>query len=557
MRLSIKAKLAASFTLLSILIAIIGALSLTEMRVLKERNEKIVKEDFQALRDLDELAIVQERIQNVVRDFVMIDDPKLHHEIEVHLEELEHEEEALLETSYGHASEKERLILDEFVALRHKLEAVNAEAIALYKAGDPQAAAVKLVVEGGVYDDKILKLIHDFSAKESAILNEEVKKSEHEYRIAWIELMGIIVGSFLFSVAVGVGMMRSIGKGLRTVRNLSASVAAGDLTQTVAIDRSDEIGGLLIDLNKMVKDLRRTVGDVTSSATNVASGATQVSATSQQLQEVSISQSAATEEASAAVEEIASNIAQSAENAQQTETIANDAADRARESGDAVREAAQHLSTIVQKIEVVQEIARQTDLLALNAAVEAARAGDHGRGFGVVASEVRKLAERSQEAASEINALTSVTVSSSETALEMMETLVPEIESTSKLVSNIANSNVEISKGIEQIGVVVGQVDNSSQSNTAASEELSVTAEELSAQARNLRDTVSVFQLSETVESDGAAPQMAPPQSSAAGAVETLPAADHAGIELDLGAPADMADDADFIPSSPKSRHAA
>lgn len=546
MRLSIKAKLAASFTFLSILIAIIGALSLTEMRILKERNEKIVKEDFQALRDLDELAIVQERIQNVVRDFVMIDDPTLHHEIEVHLEELEHEEEALLEQSYSHAAEKERLILDEFVALRHKLEAINAKAIALYKEGKPQEAAIMLVVEGGVYDDKILKLIHDFSAEESAILAEEVKKSEHEYHLAWIELMAIIGGSFLFSIAVGITMMRSISRGLSSARSLSASVAAGDLTRTVDINRSDEIGNLLMDLNTMVADLRRTVGDVTSSATNVAAGATQIASTSQQLQDVSITQSAATEEASASVEEIASNIALTAENAQKTETIASEAADKARDSGRAVRDAAKNLSTIVEKIEVVQEIARQTDLLALNAAVEAARAGDHGRGFGVVASEVRKLAERSQEAAAEINALTSVTVSSSETALSMVETLVPEIESTSRLVSDIANSNVEVSKGIEQIGIVVGQVDTSSQSNTAASEELSVTAEELSTQAKNLHNTVSSFKINK-----GATAERRPEMSSA-------PSPTPPQITLDLSMPMDDEDEvADFVPTKSKTQKAA
>lgn len=546
MSLSIKAKLALSFTLLTAMIIVVGVISLKEMAILKERNEKIVHEDFQALRDLDELAIIQERIQNVVRDFVMIDEAELHHEIEVELEQLEHEEEALLETAYGHAAEKERKVLDEFVHLREQLEAVNAKVIALYKAGKKEEAFHAIVVEGGQFDKAILKLIHDFSEAESAVLEEELQHSVDEYNLAWFELVGIICGSVLFSAVVGFAMMRSINRGLKTARGLSKSVADGDLSVCVSNTRSDEIGELLADLNRMVVDLRQTVGNVTNSAANVASGAIQISSTSNQLQEVSINQSSATEEASAAVEEIAASIASSADNAKQTEGIAINSADMARDSGHAVQEAAQHMGTIVEKIQVVQEIARQTDLLALNAAVEAARAGEHGRGFAVVASEVRKLAERSQEAAAEINTLTSITVGSSKKAMDMMDELVPSITSTSELVTNIARSNTEISKGIEQIGVVVGQVDCSTQTNTAASEELSVTAEELAAQARSLRDAISVFDLGDTA---GGLVSNADPVEALQATAPSPESTPVMGAEIDLS---EDGEEPDFIPNESK-----
>ena len=192
---------------------------------------------------------------------------------------------------------------------------------------------------------------------------------------------------------------------------------------------------------------------------------------------------------------MAANVKQNSDNASQTEKIARQSAQDAEASGGAVTRAVQAMETIAAKITIVQEIARQTDLLALNAAVEAARAGEHGRGFAVVASEVRKLAERSQAAATEISTLSNNTVRSAQEAGTMLARLVPDIKRTAELVAEITAACREQDVGAVQINQAIQQLDQVTQQNAAVSEEVSATSEELTAQAEQLKQAISFFRI--------------------------------------------------------------
>jgi methyl-accepting chemotaxis protein len=187
------------------------------------------------------------------------------------------------------------------------------------------------------------------------------------------------------------------------------------------------------------------------------------------------------------------NIRQNADNAMETEKIAVQASGDAREGGDAVNQTVGAMKEIAGKIMIIEEISRQTNLLALNAAIEAARAGEHGKGFAVVAAEVRKLAERSQKAAGEINELSTNSVEVAEKAGTVLDALVPNIQKTAELVQEIAASSREQDAGADQIAKSIQQLDAVIQQNASASEEIASTSEELSGQSEQLAEMISFF----------------------------------------------------------------
>jgi methyl-accepting chemotaxis protein len=308
---------------------------------------------------------------------------------------------------------------------------------------------------------------------------------------AWslaVTLFGVVAG-VAFAVLIG----RAVLRPTRTAVARVSELAGGDLTVDVGEPGRDEMGMLLREVGQMAGKLRTAFGEVKEAARSVAEGSGQVAAGAENLADGAGKQAVAAEEASSSIEEMQASIRLSAQNAAETEQKARSAAEDARGTGEAVGRAVAAMKEIATKILVVEEIAYQTNLLALNAAIEAARAGESGRGFAVVASEVRKLAERSQAAAVQIGKLSTESTSVAEQAGARLARLVPDIEHTAELVSQISTAAHEQAAGVGQIEVAIRQLNDVVQQNASVSEEASATASELSRQAQWLQSAVAFF----------------------------------------------------------------
>ncbi len=336
--------------------------------------------------------------------------------------------------------------------------------------------------------------------KEMLRAKEQEAKATLEARLHGAETAAVALTSVIAVLAAAAGflfwrsIMRQLGGEPSQIAEIAERIAQGDLAWRVDSGRKVNTGALLAMTN-MSEKLSQVIGEVRSGADALSSAAEQVSSTSQNLSQGTSEQAASVEETTASLEQMSASITQNAENARQTEQMATGGAKDAEQSGSSVTETVQAMKDIAERISIIEEIAYQTNLLALNAAIEAARAGEHGKGFAVVATEVRKLAERSQKAAGEISNLASHSVKIAERSGQLLLALVPAIRKTADLVQEVAAASQEQSGGVAQINKAMANVDQVTQRNAAASEELASTAEEMNAQAGSLQQLMAIFRL--------------------------------------------------------------
>ena len=327
--------------------------------------------------------------------------------------------------------------------------------------------------------------------------------------------IGVIVFGVLVAGFMATWLIRAIARPMHDAVQIARSVAAGDLTQRIHVDSTNETGQLLQALKDMNDSLLRTVGAVRRSTETITVASGEIASGNADLSSRTEAQAGSLEETASSMEELTSTVKQNADNARQANQLVVTASEIATRGGEVVNQVVTTMGSIkessrkiVDIIGVIDGIAFQTNILALNAAVEAARAGEQGRGFAVVAAEVRNLAQRSAGAAKEIKALIGDSVGKVDSGSTLvdeagttMEEIVASVRRVADIMSEITAASQEQSDGIEQINQAITQMDEMTQQNAALVEQAAAAAQSMQDQSIELSRSVSTFRLDENNQS--------------------------------------------------------
>ena len=402
-------------------------------------------------------------------------------------------------------------------ALIANLNSVNEEVQSMI-----EAAAVKGMLSFQIDDTKfeggwrdIMMGLNDIAKAVDAPLSEirEVigKLSKGGFDV---KVTGNYVGDFkLISDAVN-ETIDAISGYLAEMRRVLSSVAEGDLTQSIDSSLAAKFTErsfveITNAINSISEKLHTTISEINASSSQVLAGAKQISISAMELANGAQQQASSVQELSASIDMIDQQTRQNADNASEASDLSNKSTGNAQQGNESmqqmlvameqIKESSGNISKI---IKVIQDIAFQTNLLALNAAVEAARAGDHGKGFSVVAEEVRSLAARSQTSAVETTSLIEETIGRvdsgsniAKSTSESLNTIVKNANDVLGIINSISIASNEQAEAIGQISIGLQQISTVVQSNSAVSEETAAASEELNSQAELLQQLVAYFRL--------------------------------------------------------------
>ncbi|MFX1803128.1 methyl-accepting chemotaxis protein [Paraburkholderia sp. A3BS-1L] len=367
---------------------------------------------------------------------------------------------------------------------------------------------VSLLVE----TEKLETLVDRLVAQRGAAAKATIAASAFIYESSFVMIAAATAGLFVLAFVVSEWVVRRLARQLggepAHAKAIAARIASGDLAQPVEVHARDA-SSMLGALRDMQKGLSATVAEIAASAEAIAAASGQISTGNLDLSHRTEAQAVALERTASSMEQLTSTVRLNAENAQQASTLAGNASQIAQKGGAVVgrvvatmNEINESAKSIADIIGVIEGIAFQTNILALNAAVEAARAGEEGRGFSVVAGEVRNLAQRSAAAAREIKALITDSVARvangstlASDAGRTMEEVMSAVKRVNDIIGEISAASSEQRSGIEEINRAVTQMDAGTQQNAALVEEATAAAQSLDDQAKVLKRLVNTFQL--------------------------------------------------------------
>ena len=367
---------------------------------------------------------------------------------------------------------------------------------------------------------------------ETAALNA---KQHEKNAFTTLSTIGLVTG--LLGVTIAFLVVGSITRGLRNAIHVAQSVAAGNLTEEVYVEGSDEIAQLLNALSIMRSKLHQMINEMQQASTELAASAEELAAVSEDTNRTLHEQQSEVQQAATAINEMSATVQEVARSAQDTANSATHASTEANlgqqevsntiDSINSLATAVENATQVIHQVgedssdistvlDVIKSIAEQTNLLALNAAIEAARAGEQGRGFAVVADEVRTLAKRTQESTKEIEGVIVRLQDSSKNAVHAMEggrnqteasvkqaaKAGTSLETITQAISHISDMNTQIASAAEEQSVVAEEINRNitaisdvAEQNAAASNQVTASSEELSRLACNLQSHIAQFEV--------------------------------------------------------------
>lgn len=379
-----------------------------------------------------------------------------------------------------------------FMALRRQVSAGT----------QPFDAVIERISAGGakVKMDAMRRILNDLQNEERALLEQRTASMNAAKSLS---LTILLVGGLIATVlAISVAFMfsRSIAGRLQQVVEVARNVAQGRLDSTIERAGGDEIGTLLNAFATMQERLREMIGQIRAGAVQLVSAAQNISSASTQLSVSTQEQSQAASSMAATVEELTVSINHVADNANEAHGLSSDSGRQSAEGGAVIQETlvsmqriadtvqgaavqiavlGQHSDQISSIVNVIKEIADQTNLLALNAAIEAARAGEQGRGFAVVADEVRLLAQRTANSTQEITEMIKKIQQGTRSAVSNMEIGVQQVSSGVEQASQAGEAIVAIRQASASVVGVVDQISLALREQTVASQDVARNVERI------------------------------------------------------------------------------
>ncbi len=530
LKFNIQAKLIGSFGVMIFLLILISVVSIVKMDSMGLGAKTIDSEWMPSAIEVGSIHAVTWKVDDILEKFALTKNVYNPRTLKSDLNA------ALLKEKQRQASYKSIISSDvakhagelaSYAVLRRDWNAYVSQIPAIIQASQQgnTTRAIRLFKNASVDFNKVqldldpLITLNEHGAKTTSHHVVQAVASSHTF----ILIMGVIATMFGIGIAWFLSMRMS--KAIRTVRDVSVRIAAGNLgVEELKPTSKDEVADLMVATNAMVKQLRHLIGGVSQMSDQVAAAAQEISAATEQIASGSTSQAESSETVNQLFKELSSAIMSVAKNAEQAAELSGKTTDLAHSGGDVVRSAVQGMNIISDHmrrlsedsnrvgeiVEVIDDIADQTNLLALNAAIEAARAGDQGRGFAVVADEVRKLAERSGEATKQITTIIKTMQENTRSSVQAVhegaelsqksghafEGIVSMVTETSAKVTEIAAASEQQAAQSSEVLTSIETIAAAAEESAASSEETASSSQTLAQLAQQLNEYVAVFKIS-------------------------------------------------------------